>query len=1116
MRTFFLFLFAALYALGVARLATPAPQHVLLVVGAPSADSETDSKDAVDALAAQAFGKGLAVVHRPSPSDLAAPLTERVLVLVLAEVPPALLAADAEADEPAVRSARRDLQRFVQAGGGVVVLPAACQTIEGWPWWDRLVGARHQPTKVWGAAAPAPAAKRSYDGGRAVDLGNSDPTTALEFLLEPHRIAGRTARLRDLQPELALPPDGCFGVEDLATDLNDPMELDVAANGDVYLIEREGRVLRLVAAEGYRQEVLAELAVAGGRPGGTLAQECGGLGLALDPEFAQNGNLFLYYSPPEPSVHRLARFHVTEPGDLPDAPLGSATLTDERVLLEVPTDRENTTCHEGGSLAFGPDGNLFLSTGDNTNPFESDGFAPIDERPERLWWDAQRSAANSNDLRGAVLRIRPSDAGGYTLPAGNLFAPGTPNTRPELYVKGCRNPFRIAIDPATGDLYWGDVGPDAYGDGEAGTRGFDELNRARAAGFFGWPYFRGGRPYRDRDFTTDELGPGFDEQLVNDSPNNTGLHQLPPAQDPYFAYSYAEDEHLPELRSGSRNAMAGPIFRGPRDESAGGFPAYFDGKPLFYDWARGHIFVCSPDPAGDLDTTNRFLAELELKHPMDMAVGPEGELFVLEYGTDWYFNTDGRVRRVTFTGYDQAPEVTLRATQSEGPLPLEVTLTATAHDPDGSDADLTFTWNLGADAIPGKAHPDVRSIDAVFGTAGFARPSVTVTDAAGNRSTVALDLLVGNSRPRLGLSFDPTERAPRWGDSIPFTLTMTDEEDGQRSSAPGNPVVTARLYPDGVPSEAAKEHALLPGLAAEDPGARAMVEYGCTACHHTQRRSVGPGYSEVAARLAQAGDPSAERRRLAAKILGGGVGEYGDVPMPTQAHVPLIAIERILDAIVKLTPADPQAGHFVPRVELLASEDSHVFHGLLHLPAIEAGQEPLARGEILLQASFTDGGLPPSVGESLAGALPLTTTERLILPAPARVWTVTGSETSVPGIGATIVGSGARAEAANIGYYSDPSTELTWDLAFAEPGRFEVLLAVAAPESEAGATFTLTLAGSEFEATIPATEGWQEYVEVRLGEVHVITAGPALATFSPTSMPGAAVGNIGMLILRRK
>src|SRR6185436_11252782 len=135
-------------------------------------------------------------------------------------------------------------------------------------------------------------------------------------------------------------------------------------------------------------------------------------------------------------------------------------LGSEQKVLQVPVDR-GICCHVGGDIVFDENGNLLLSTGDDTNPFESDGYAPIDERPNRNpVFDAQRSAANTNDLRGKLLRIRVGKNGGYTVPRGNLFRPGTARTRPEIYAMGLRNPFRYTVDPTTDVVYLADYSPD--------------------------------------------------------------------------------------------------------------------------------------------------------------------------------------------------------------------------------------------------------------------------------------------------------------------------------------------------------------------------------------------------------------------------------------------------------------------------------------------------------------------------------------------------------------------------------------------------------------------------------------------------------------------------------
>ncbi|MBK7653635.1 MAG: PQQ-dependent sugar dehydrogenase [Flammeovirgaceae bacterium] len=89
------------------------------------------------------------------------------------------------------------------------------------------------------------------------------------------------------------------------------------------------------------------------------------------------------------------------------------------------------------------------------SPFESDGYSPADARAGRSPFDAMKSSSNTNDLRGKILRIHPEPDGTYTIPEGNLFPKGEEKTRPEIYVMGNRNPYRISVDQKTGFLYWG-------------------------------------------------------------------------------------------------------------------------------------------------------------------------------------------------------------------------------------------------------------------------------------------------------------------------------------------------------------------------------------------------------------------------------------------------------------------------------------------------------------------------------------------------------------------------------------------------------------------------------------------------------------------------------------
>ena len=275
-----------------------------------------------------------------------------------------------------------------------------------------------------------------------------------------------------------------FEVTVLASGLMRPMELEVAPDGTIYFIELEGHLKAIDATTGAVSEV--------GRLAVTTEQENGLIGMALDPNFAENNWIYVQYSPPDFPGQHVSRFTLVN---------GLLDLTTEKLLFRYEEQRKQC-CHHAGALQFGPNGSLYFSTGDNTNPFEdSKGYAPIDERPGREPWDAQRTSANTRSANGKILRIRPLPDGTYEIPDGNLFAKDGSDGLPEIYVMGCRNPWRISVDPQTGFLYWGDVGPDAGSDNERGPRGHDEINQARQPGFFGWPYFNAdNQPYADVNF----------------------------------------------------------------------------------------------------------------------------------------------------------------------------------------------------------------------------------------------------------------------------------------------------------------------------------------------------------------------------------------------------------------------------------------------------------------------------------------------------------------------------------------------------------------------------------------------------------------------------------------
>ena len=167
--------------------------------------------------------------------------------------------------------------------------------------------------------------------------------------------------------------------------------------------------------------------------------EGGLMGIALDPNFDQNQWIFLYHSITDPNDgnyynHHLSRFTLMD---------NKIDPSSQKILLKVKACAKGRI-HEAGSIAFDNNGLLYLSCGDNQN--------------KREYLFSLKTAANSNDLRGKILRIKPLPDGTYEIPEGNLFVPGTQN-QAEIYIMGLRNPFRIHVDKETGWLLWGENGP---------------------------------------------------------------------------------------------------------------------------------------------------------------------------------------------------------------------------------------------------------------------------------------------------------------------------------------------------------------------------------------------------------------------------------------------------------------------------------------------------------------------------------------------------------------------------------------------------------------------------------------------------------------------------------
>ncbi|EIE98280.1 ThuA domain-containing protein [Saccharomonospora glauca] len=576
-----------------------------------------------------------------------------------------------------------------------------------------------------------------------------------------HILGGLRTAARTVEADCSATVDSAFEKVGLDTNTQAPTAMDITPDGRVFYTEILGRVM-VYDPETESTSTAMELPVYSGGEDGLV-------GLTFDPNFAENGWIYLYYSPPgDEEINRVSRFTVEGNTISPDS---------EVQIIDIPASRRAEPGHTGGYLTFGPNGDLYIGVGDDTNPFESGGYAPIDEREGRDLYDAQKTSANTNDLRGKILRITPKAEGGYTIPEGNLFAPGTEKTRPEIYAMGFRNPFRFTVD-VDGTIYMADYGPDASTpDPNRGPDGKVEWNIVREPGFYGWPYCIGNNiPYNDYDFATNTPGEKFDcDNPVNDSPNNTGLTELPPAQPADVWYGYGESEEFPILETGGAAPMGGPVYRYDPDlDSEIKFPEYYDGKPFFYEWARNKIYTITLDERGEVLNLDPWLTSQQTFAPMDMRFGPDGALYLLEWGGGYgRDNPDSGLYRIEYNQGNRRPIVRMSADVTSGHAPLEVSFSSEgSYDPE--ETEITYSWDFGDGNTSTEADPTH-----TYTENGQYNVQLTVTDATGKTGVGNLTVTVGNTAPTVTVNAPVDGGFFDFGDRVRFDVDVTDPEDGE-------------------------------------------------------------------------------------------------------------------------------------------------------------------------------------------------------------------------------------------------------------------------------------------------------------------------------------------------
>ena len=445
-----------------------------------------------------------------------------------------------------------------------------------------------------------------------------------------------------------------------------PIEMIAIPGGRFYVVEQKG-VVRVLGADGAPASTALDIStrlVSGG--------EAGLLGIALDPRFADNGFVYLDFTAPLPSPVAgvafqsvVARFHSND---------GGATLdpSSEKRLLVVDQPYSN---HNGGHIAFGPDGMLYIALGDGG----SGG-------------DPMGNGQNKDVLLGKILRIDPT-GDPYSIPSSNPFATG--GGRPEIFAFGLRNPWKFSFDSATGELWAGDVGQGKN----------EEIDRIVLGGNYGWNTREGKHCYKDPACPS----AGFVDPVVeydrSEGVSVTGGYVYRGTKLPglfgKFIYGDFGTGRIWAVEQTGTDSFA-PLLLAETQLKISTFGQAADGELFVADYGTGTLRRLEPaDPEGAPSGPGNSLKETGCLDPNNAATPPPG---LLGYEVNsplwsdgatkdrWLFVPEGMKISVLPDGdFDVPPGSTAVKTFSVGGRKVETRLFV--RYPDATWAGYSYEWN---------------------------------------------------------------------------------------------------------------------------------------------------------------------------------------------------------------------------------------------------------------------------------------------------------------------------------------------------------------------------------------------------------------------------------------
>jgi cytochrome c len=357
------------------------------------------------------------------------------------------------------------------------------------------------------------------------------------------------------------------------------------------------------------------------------------------------------------------------------------------------------------------------------------------------------------------------------------------------------------------------------------------------------------------------------------------------------------------MKDGSRNAMAGPVYySGDYQNKEGAYPDYFDGKLIIYDWMRNWLRLVTMDKEGKIMDIEPFLEGTPFNNIIDMAFGPDGKLYTLEYGTKWFArNKDARLSVIEFNKGNRPPITKLKADKISGALPLTVSFSsADTEDPDRDKLKFELDVN-------GKVQQsESGEFTITFDHPGIYRPKLTAIDPQGSKSSDEVVIIAGNDPPQVKIKVSGNSMYYLANSSADYETVVTDTEDGSTENGTiqqERVMVAIDFLPQGF-----DQTKMTPGhQRPELPGKILIAESDCKACHIVDQKSAGPSFMDVAKKYKTDGQAI---EKLSEKILKGGTGVWGQTPMAAHPQVKKVEAAQMVEYI--LTLADEKKNKSLP------------------------------------------------------------------------------------------------------------------------------------------------------------------------------------------------------------